>query len=70
MADPLALWTRDELRASFDEFCRRRDKLLREAAALLRSVSGWPGVNEALLEVSEVARERMRTILGLGADAE
>ena len=29
VADPLALWTRDELRASFDEFCRRRDKLLR-----------------------------------------
>ncbi len=65
VADPLTLWTRDELRASFDEFCRRRDKLLREAAAMLRSVSGWPGVHEALLEVADAARERMQTALGL-----
>ncbi len=65
VADPLTLWTRDELRASFDEFCRRRDRLLREAAALLRSVSGWPGVHEALLEVADTARERMQIVLGL-----
>ncbi len=63
VADPLAHWTRDEIRAAFDEFCRRRDTLLRELAATLRQTQGPAAVRAALAEVPDEARERMLAIL-------
>ena len=64
VADPLSHWTRDEIRAAFDEFCRRRDAMLRQAAAALRNSGGQAGVEEALAEVPDSARENMRAVLG------
>jgi hypothetical protein len=64
VADPLSHWTRDEIRAAFDEFCRRRDAVLRQAAAALRSSGGQAEVEEALAEVPDLARENMRAVLG------
>jgi hypothetical protein len=63
VADPLAHWTRDEIRAAFDEFCRRRDTLLRELAATLRQTQGPAAVRAALAEVPDGARERMLAVL-------
>ena len=64
VADPLSHWTRDEIRAAFDEFCRRRDAVLRQATAALRSSGGQADVEEALAEVPDSARENMRAVLG------
>jgi hypothetical protein len=58
-ADPLSLWTRDEIRASFQEFCRRRDALLREAVTALRSTGGPTALTEALDDVAGEARDRI-----------
>jgi hypothetical protein len=66
VADPLAHWTRDEIRAAFGEFCRRRDTMLRDAVAAVRSTSGWQGVEEALEDVPPEPRERMLGIIKLG----
>ncbi|MEW6252302.1 MAG: DUF3553 domain-containing protein [Planctomycetota bacterium] len=63
VADPLSLWTRDEIRAAFDEFCRRRDTLLRETLAALRRASGQTAIQEALNEVPETARQRMLELI-------
>jgi hypothetical protein len=63
VADPLSHWTRDEIRAAFDEFCRRRDALLRELAATLRQTQGPAAVRDALAEVPDEARERMLAVL-------
>ena len=63
VADPLAHWTRDEIRAAFDEFCRRRDALLRELAATLRQTQGVAALRAALAEVPDEARERMQALL-------
>jgi hypothetical protein len=63
VADPLAHWTRDEIRAAFTEFCRRRDALLRELAATLRQTQGPQALRAALAEVPDEARERMLAIL-------
>ena len=63
VADPLAHWTRDEIRAAFDEFCRRRNALLRELAATLRQTQGPAAVRAALAEVPDDARERMLVVL-------
>jgi hypothetical protein len=62
-ADPLSLWTRDEIRASFQEFCRRRDALLREAATALRGTGGPTALAEALDDVSGEARDRILATL-------
>jgi hypothetical protein len=64
VADPLSHWTRDEIRAAFDEFCRRRNAMLRQAVTALRSSGGQAGVEEALAEVPDSARESMRAVLG------
>ncbi len=63
VADPLAHWTRDELRAAFGEFCRRRDRLLREVAGALRSALGTEGLQQALLDVPDAPRERMQALV-------
>lgn len=64
VADPLSLWTRDEIRAAFEVFCRRRDDLLREAVTALRRTTGTAAVTEALAEVPDQARQRMLAVLG------
>jgi len=62
VADPLVHWTRDELRAAFEEFCRRRDRLLRDVLAAIRGASGVEGVQAALAEVPDSVRDRMRAV--------
>lgn len=64
VADPLSLWTRDEIRAAFEVFCRRRDDLLREAVTALRRTMGAAAVTDALAEVPDQARQRMLAVLG------
>jgi hypothetical protein len=64
VADPLAHWTRDEIRAAFTEFCARRDRMLREAVGAVRSSGGQAGVEEALSEVPETARANILATLG------
>ncbi len=63
VADPLAHWTRDELRAAFTEFCRRRDALLRDTAARLRATSGLRAIREVLEEVPPVARAAIEQLI-------
>ncbi len=60
VADPLAHWTRDELRAAFDEFCRRRDRLLRDTLAAIRSTSGASGVQAALADVPDSVIDKVK----------
>jgi len=64
VADPLTMWTRDELRVAFDTFRRTRDKLLRSAAAQVRATAGQRTVDEALLECPPQTLEKMRGVLG------
>lgn len=63
VADPLAHWTRDELRQAFGEFCRRRDCLLREVAGALRSALGTEALQQALLDVPDTVRARMQAVV-------
>ncbi len=64
VADPLTMWTRDELRQAFASFCRMRDKLLRSAAAQVRATAGQRAVDEALLDCPPEVTEKMREVLG------
>ena len=63
VGDPLSLWTRDEIRAAFEQFCRRRDQMLRDAVTALRRTSGQSAVAEAFTEVSDIARDRMLAVV-------
>ena len=63
VADPMSLWSRDEIRVAYDEFCRRRDTLLREIVAAIRRTSGPAALGEAWKEVPDAARERMQAIV-------
>jgi hypothetical protein len=49
VADPLSLWSRDELAVAFRAFCGERDTALRVAAARLRQADG-PGELATLLD--------------------
>ena len=64
VADPLSLWSRDELRSAFEEFCRRRDRFFRAAAADLRRSLGDEAVERALATIEPPLRECMRAALG------
>jgi hypothetical protein len=48
VADPLSLWSRDELLVSFRRFCLERDSTLRIAAAQVKAQEGFAAV-EAIL---------------------
>ncbi len=63
-ADPLSLWTRDQIRFAFAEYCRRRDALLRQTVASLRSSGGPAAVKDAFEQVPEGAREGMLAVVG------
>jgi hypothetical protein len=63
VADPLAHWTRDELRAAFTEFCRRRDAALRDATSRLRATAGPRAIHEVLEEVSPGARAAIEAVI-------
>jgi hypothetical protein len=63
VADPLSLWSRDELQAAFDDFCTERDALLRNLAARLRQSQGPGAVPQALASVPEKLRPVVRAAL-------
>lgn len=63
VADPLAHWSRDELRARWTTFAQCRDRLLRDTAAQLRGTTGPDGVRAALEDVPTEARRRMQAVL-------
>jgi hypothetical protein len=60
VADPLSHWTRDEIRAAFDAFTSKRDRLLRETVARIRSTGGTEGLRDAWLHIPDPARQRMK----------
>ena len=64
VADPLSLWSRDELRSAYEEFCRRRDRFFRAAAADLRRSLGDEAIERALGTIESPLCERMRAALG------
>lgn len=63
-ADPLALWSRDELTLAFQSFCRERDDFLRALAATLVQKEGRPAWDEFLRGVEQPLQARMRAVLG------
>ena len=66
VADPLSLWSRDELLRAFNEFCHRRDHLLRNAAAALGRANGHEAVDRVLRTIESPLRERMEAVLTRG----
>ncbi len=63
VADPLSLWSRDELLIAFRAFCNERDSELRKSAALVKQNDG-PEALRALLDGFPVdAREQMLAAL-------
>lgn len=66
VADPLSLWSRDELLAAFRLFCGRRDSVLRAAATLLRQKEGPGALAAALAAMSDPVSAAMRAALGTG----
>lgn len=63
LADPLSLWTRDELLVAFRTFCMERDSALRVAAARLKHAEGPDALAEALDALPEPAAAGMRAAL-------
>ncbi|MBK8914057.1 MAG: DUF3553 domain-containing protein [Phycisphaerales bacterium] len=63
--DPLSQWTRDELAAAHEAYSARRDSLLRERWAVLRSKLTPAECNALLAELDEPHRARVRLALGL-----
>ncbi len=57
VADPLSLWSRDELLVAFRAFCQERDSALRMAAAKLCERQGAESLRELLEGFSEGVRE-------------
>jgi len=50
-ADPLSLWSRDELEAAFSLFCRERDAQVRMLAALLKQQEGVEALREWIAQL-------------------
>ncbi len=67
VADPLSLWSRDELLLAFNAFCHERDGHLRLVAALLKQAEGAEALAAVLAEMPEHVRsamtEAMRRVL-------
>ena len=67
VADPLSLWSRDELMLAFKAFCDERDAHLRLVATLLKQAEGAEALSAALDEmpehVSSAMTEALRRIL-------
>lgn len=62
-ADPLSLWSRDELQLSFGAFCGERDSYLRGQAAQLHVKEGREALDEWLRTVDEDVREKILVAL-------
>jgi hypothetical protein len=62
IADPLTIYTRDELHAAFDAFCARRDAHLRQLVAPLRR-GDFETVRAGLARIAEPARSRMAAVI-------
>lgn len=63
-SDPLALWSRDELQAAFDDYCSKRDQWLREAAAIWRKHHPRASAERLLEDIDPGVRRRMVSIIG------
>jgi hypothetical protein len=63
VADPLAHWTRDELRVALRDFCRARDVCLRETAALLKRAAGLQALEEIVGAVPSALSQPVRAAL-------
>lgn len=62
VADPLTMYTRDELHAAFEAFCARRDAHLRQLVAPLRR-GDFDTVRAGLAKLAEPARGRMAAVI-------
>lgn len=62
-ADPLALWSRDELLVAFRRFCDERDAEFRVAAAKLKQAADQAALDEVLAAQPEPLRSAMRAAL-------
>ena len=63
VADPLSLWSRDELLVAFRAFCNERDSEFRKSAALVKHNEGPDALRELLDSFPTEAREEMLTAL-------
>ena len=63
VADPLSLWTRDELLMAFRTFCMERDSTLRVSAARLKQAEGAEALTKALNALPHAVSTAMRTAL-------
>ncbi len=63
VADPLSLWSRDELLAAFQVFCTERDSTLRLAAARLKQAEGSDALTAALTMLPDKIAAAMRSAL-------
>lgn len=63
IADPLSLWSRDELSAAFRVFCDERDAELRVAAAKLKHAEGQAALEDALAGLPQALVSAMRAAL-------
>jgi hypothetical protein len=63
-ADPLALWSRDELVLAFQQYARERDDFLRGIAATLVQKEGRPAWDEFLQSIDRPLQDRVRAALG------
>lgn len=57
VADPLTLWTRDELLVALRDFCRERDAYLRTVAALIKQAEGAEALQETLASLPAALRQ-------------
>jgi hypothetical protein len=62
-ADPLSLWSRDELLVAFRNFCDERDAVLRVAAAKLVHAQGPEALEKVLAALPETALAGVRAAL-------
>jgi len=62
-ANPLSLWSRDELSQAFAAFCDERDVHLRIAAARLKQAEGPDALAETLATLPDDVREAMTEVL-------
>lgn len=62
-ADPLSLWTRDELLSAFGDFCVERDSHFRNLAAQLQISEGPDALRQTLEAFPETTKDAIRAAL-------
>ena len=63
VADPLSLWSRDELAIAFRQYCIERDSATRVAAALLKQADGAAAIDAVLNTLPPGVTEAIRAAL-------